>query len=69
MDDLLLEYCSCKTAEIGASVVVNKLSYEATCVLGVDMTGTMQLTVGKLEPTASVRSSSCRSLVSLTVLD
>jgi hypothetical protein len=62
MDDLLLEYCSCKT---GPSVVVNKLSYEITRV---DSTGTMQLTKGKLEPTILVILNLCRSLVSLSVL-
>jgi hypothetical protein len=66
MDDLLLEYCSCKT---GPSVVVIKLELLSTLCFREDSTKTMQLTVGKLEPTASAISSLCRPLVSLTVLD
>jgi hypothetical protein len=49
---------------VDPSVVVNKLSLEATGLLTVvGHRGTMQFTVGKLEPTCFSGLSSCRSLV------
>jgi hypothetical protein len=63
MDDLLLEYCSCQTAGDGPSVLVNKqLVFLVWTLLG-------HADDCRLESTASGRSSLCRSLMSLTVLD